>query len=381
MFSHGLEMWTSLLCVPTDDDPPVLDTLPPWALCALRCNCAAPCSETQYTDVGSSSTQFPMVTEAREPRSILTDSEEDSEEDSGSEPGLDPHGFVLPPGWVTVPLENGRTFKWTNGERTVGTVTEVWASCHGGTSSSVDAVPPNSTGGTHISFGDGVDEFISVSEMLDSLQLTSEEQEELGLMSIVTSKIDVQGSSDTCGCRTTSDSQEAPLLLSAQELEALFGDLQLLEAAELLSAGQPPPLVRVPTSTTTPDDAGATSLGAAPPEKSEGYSYGAATGALLVFSGESLGGSLGDSLGDASPHAVSSPCASNEPAAPESLDSAELEGLDRAWELLSASEGIELLQVLEQDAQQLADLCQIFEDDDEEANHGGSNMNMDDVDD
>ena len=78
---------------------------------------------------------------------------------------------------------------------------------------------------------------------------------------------------------------------------------------------------------------------------------------------------------------MSSPCASNEPAAPESLDSAELEGLDRAWELLSASEGIELLQVLEQDAQQLADLCQIFEDDDEEANHGGSNMNMDDVDD
>ena len=273
-----------------------------------------------------------MVTEAREPRSILTDSEEDSEEDSGSE--LDPHGFVLPPGWVTVPRENGRTFKWTNGERTVGTVTEVWASCHGGTSSSsVDAVPPNSTGGTHISFGDGVDELISVSALIDSLQLTSEEQEELGLMSIVTSK---QGSSDACGCRTTSDSQEAPLLLSAQELEALFGDLQLLEAAELISAGQPPPLIIE---------------------------------------------SLGDSHGDASPHAVSSACASIEPAAPESLDSAELEGLDRAWELLSASEGIELLQVLEQDAQQLADLCQIFEDDDEEANHGGSNMNMDDVDD
>jgi hypothetical protein len=182
-----------------------------------------------------------MVTEAREPRSILTDSEEDSEEDSGSE--LDPHGFVLPPGWVTVPRKNGRTFKWTNGERTVGTVTEVWASCHGGTSSSsVDAVPPNSTGGTHISFGDGVDELISVSALIDSLQLTSEEQEELGLMSIVTSK---QGSSDACGCRTTSDSQEAPLLLSAQELEALFGDLQLLEAAELISAGQPPPLARV----------------------------------------------------------------------------------------------------------------------------------------
>lgn len=377
MSIHEREMMSELLCVPIDDDPRVLDTIPPWALCALRCNCAAPCSETQYTDAGSSSTQFPMVTEAREPRSILTDSEEDSEEDSGSE--LDPHGFVLPPGWVTVPRENGRTFKWTNGERTVGTVTEVWASCHGTSSSSVDAVPPNSTGGTHISFGDGVDELISVSALIDSLQLTSEEQEELGLMSIVTSK---QGSSDACGCRTTSDSQEAPLLLSAQELEALFGDLQLLEAAGLISAGQPPPLARVPTATTTPDDAGATSLGAAPPEKSEGYFYGAAPGALLVFSGESLGESLGDSLGDASPHAVSSACASIEPAAPESLDSAELEGLDRAWELLSASEGIELLQVLEQDAQQLADadLRQIF-DDDEEANHGGSNMNMDDVDD
>jgi hypothetical protein len=169
-----------------------------------------------------------------------------------------------------------------------------------------------------------VDELISVSALIDSLQLTSEEQEELGLMSIVTSK---QGSSDACGCRTTSDSQEAPLLLSAQELEALFGDLQL--------------------------------LGAVPP-------------AMEMCS----------CAASQRVHAVSSACASIEPAAPESLDSAELEGLDRAWALLSASEGIELLQVLEQDAQQLADadLRQKF-DDDEEANHGGSNMNMDDVDD
>lgn len=357
--------------IDNDDGPPALSTIPPWDICALHCNCAAPCSEPQYTDAGSSHTQTPMVTEAREPWRYLTDSEEDSEEDSGSEPGLDPHGFVLPPGWVTVPGENGRTFKWSNGERTVGTVTDVWASCHGGTSSSVDAVlsVPTPTGGTHISIGEDVDEFISVSALLDSLQLTSEEEEQLGL----TSRIDVPGSSDASGSRSTSDSQKAPLLLSAQELDALFGDLQLLEAAERPVHSELPPRVRVPAS---PEDGGATSLGASPPEKSEGYSYGATPGAQLVFSGESLG--------DTSPNAVSSPCASNEPAAPESLVSAELEGLDRAWELLNASEDIELLQVLEQEAQQLAiaDLCQIFDDDVEEPDHvGGSNTNMDDVDD
>ena len=208
-----------------------------------------------------------------------------------------------------------------------------------------------------------------MSALLDSLQLTSEEEEQLGL----TSRIDVPGSSDASGSRSTSDSQKAPLLLSAQELDALFGDLQLLEAAELPVHSELPPRVRVPAS---PEDGGATSLGASPPEKSEGYYYGATPGAQLVFSVESLG--------DTSPNAVSSPCASNEPAAPESLVSAELEGLDRAWELLNASEDIELLQVLEQEAQQLAiaDLCQIFDDDVEEPDHvGGSNTNMDDVDD
>ncbi len=50
--------------------------------------------------------------------------ESSDDEEGGEEEDVGP--FSLPPGWRTVPATRGHTYTWTDGERTVGTITQAW---------------------------------------------------------------------------------------------------------------------------------------------------------------------------------------------------------------------------------------------------------------
>lgn len=87
----------------------------------------------------------------------------DSEGDVDTEgfDDLDDEGFSPPPGWVTVTGESGRTFTWTNGAQTVGTLTQAWE-IH-----ATEAAPE----------AEDDSDFLSVAALLDSLQLAEDDLE------------------------------------------------------------------------------------------------------------------------------------------------------------------------------------------------------------
>lgn len=135
-------------------------------------------------------------THLREPRhdpmgSDDDDEDEDDDYDDDYDDGQDDEPFSIPPGWLTVPGPTGRTFTWTDGQRTVGSITQAWEIYNGkclGSGSGTGAGTGAGRGagaGSGTSEGAGLgtgavakedddfldDDFLSVAALLDSLEL------------------------------------------------------------------------------------------------------------------------------------------------------------------------------------------------------------------
>ena len=305
------------------------------------------------TDVGSSAGEdtaermaaTPMFRDPREPWRYETDSDEEVSDD-----GLDAHGLALPPGWLTLLTPNGRTFKWTDGVRTLGTLTEVWASVgvSGGGSgmlspSEVSAGSTEEDGACAPSAAEGEEEeddgFLSVAALLGSLQLTGHEQVQL-----------LAGSS--CGERAAA---EAPLL-EAQEQEHLLGDsLQILQIAYLFVASQDEASSScAPTAAekARPRQGGSGALHAA-------VSGAASAGASTAFGGPQAAPADGSRNRLATPFVFTGrPQVDSEDGGGggelEALFSTAPDRVDRAWETLNAAEVYALLAMLGPDEGELA---------------------------
>ena len=97
-----------------------------------------------------------------DPRPVqASDSDDESEDESQDE---DEYGFVIPPGWRSERTK-GNAYTWTDGSRTVSTITEAWEIHNAGSS---DA----SSGG---SSDEPLAEGLSVESLLDALRLTDDE--------------------------------------------------------------------------------------------------------------------------------------------------------------------------------------------------------------
>ena len=129
---------------------------------------------------------------------------------------------------MTVPGANGRTFKWTDGRRTVGTLTEVWASASSrpgndtGTSRAMAEQPePRPKGACDDNEDEEQDGFISVAALLDALQLPSEEQAELlGAATASETNVDDFANAAAAATSTLSDQEEQRLIEAAEQILA-----------------------------------------------------------------------------------------------------------------------------------------------------------------
>ena len=130
--------------------------------------------------------------EAREPPPVRTrrhwfdDRLSSSSEDDNEEEACDDDGFNLPPGWRAQRLA-GNAYRWTDGERTVGTISDAWeihaATTAGAGAASVDlhASPGRDTAPSEsddrlddideVEPHDGDDNLLSVASLIDTLEL------------------------------------------------------------------------------------------------------------------------------------------------------------------------------------------------------------------
>ena len=89
-------------------------------------------------------------------RGNVSDSDDEGEDDEGDE-----HGFVLPPGWTSV-RGQGNAFTWSDGTRSVSTITAAWEAHRAKTDAGAIAKQLEAEG-------------LSVSALLDSLLLSDDE--------------------------------------------------------------------------------------------------------------------------------------------------------------------------------------------------------------